>query len=116
MRTALVLACLLNLAAISPAHAQEVTGRVQGIYYQSANGVLVDAKMLHSPSAIRWADVEVRGRLVLVQMPADLNPKVGDLVAVRLAEPKSSQLAQILPTVTVGRALALEPESASVGR
>jgi hypothetical protein len=44
-----------------------------------------------------------------VRMPAAFNAGVGDLVAVRLAEPKSSQLAQILPQVAVSRALEINP-------
>jgi hypothetical protein len=111
MRPFIFLAGLLLAAVLSPASAEDATGRVRAIYYQAGPGVLVDAKMLHSPSAIRWADVDVRGRSVLVQMPAEMNAKPGDLVAVRLAEPKSSQLAQILPELAVSRAIAIDPQA-----
>jgi hypothetical protein len=109
MRTALALFCFGLFLFLSPANAQEVTGRVRAIYYEAAHGVLVDAKLTRRPSKIRWADVELAGRMVLVQMPAGFDPLVGDLVAVRLAEPKSSQLAQILPQVAVSRALEINP-------
>jgi hypothetical protein len=94
---------------LSPANAEEAVGRVRTIYYEAAHGVLVDARLSHRASAIRWADVQLPGRMALVQMPAGLNAGVGDLVAVRLAEPKSSQLAQILPQVAVSRALEINP-------
>jgi hypothetical protein len=109
MRTALVFFCFGLFLFLSPANAQEATGRVRAIYYEAARGVLVDARMSHRPSAIRWADVELQGRSVLVQMPSGLSAGVGDLVAVRLAAPKSNQLAQILPQVAVSRALEINP-------
>ena len=109
MRTALGLFCFGLFLFLSPANAQEATGRVRAIYYEAAHGVLVDARVTRRPSKIRWADIELSGRMVLVQMPADFNPVIGDLVAVRLAEPKSSQLAQILPQVAVSRALEINP-------
>jgi phosphoribosylformylglycinamidine (FGAM) synthase-like enzyme len=94
---------------MSPANAEEAIGRVRTVYYEAARGVLVDAKMTRRASVIRWVDVEVNGRMVLVQMPASLNAAVGDVVAVRLAEPKSNQLAQILPQVAVSRVLEVNP-------
>jgi hypothetical protein len=106
MRTVLA---LLVFAFASCAQAEETTGRVRAIYYEAARGVLLDAKLAHRPSAIRWADVDLGGRSVLVLMPAKLNAGVGDLVAVRLAEPRSNQLAQILPDVAVSRALDVDP-------
>ena len=92
MRTALAFFCFGLFLFLSPANAQEATGRVRAIYYEAAHGVLVEAKLARRPTAIRWADVGV-----------------GDLVAVRLAEPKSSPLAQILPQVAVSRALEINP-------
>jgi len=116
MRTAFFLACLLSFVAVSPVRAEEqLTGRIRTIYYEVARGVFVEASMKRSAAAIRWADVDLPGRSVLVQLPAELQAATGDLVAVRLAEPKSTQTAQILPMISVGRALAVEPES-STGR
>ena len=94
---------------LSPANAEEAIGRVRTVYYEAAKGVLVDAKLSRRGSVIRWADVEVQGRMVLVQIPGAMNAAVGDVVAVRLAEPKSSQLAQILPQVAVSRVLEVNP-------
>ena len=118
MRTALA---LLVFAFASCVQAEEATGRVLALYYEAARGVLVEARLAHKPTAIRWVDVELSGRTVLVQVPAGMNAAVGDIVAVRLAEPKSSQLAQILPGVRVARAVGInagsEPAGASsVGR
>jgi hypothetical protein len=94
MRTALGLAFLALLIGAFPLHAQEVTGRVRAIYYEAARGVLVDPKMLRRPSAVRWVDVELQSReTALVQLPSTLDAKVGDLVAVQLASPKSIQVA-----------------------
>src|SRR5258705_2600052 len=104
MRTVLAFFCFGLFLFLSPANAEEAIGRVRTVYYEAARGVLVDAKMARRASAIRWADVEVQGRMVLVQMPSGLEAGVGDLVAVRLAEPKSNQLAQILPQVAVSPA------------
>jgi hypothetical protein len=59
--------------------------------------------------------VEVSSRRILVQLPADMSAAPGDLVAVRLGDPKSTLLAQTLPTVAVNRA-ADAPGAASVGR
>jgi hypothetical protein len=109
MRTVLAFFCFGLFLFLSPANAEEAIGRVRTVYYEAARGVLVDAKMARRASAIRWVDVEVRGRMVLVQMPAGLEAGVGDLLAVRLAEPKSNQLAQILPQVAVSRALEVNP-------
>jgi len=113
MRFLLAFLCLYSVA--TPAGAEEVMGRVRALYYEAGRGVLVEAKMLHRPSAIRWADVELSSRRLLVQLPADMNAGPGDLVAVRIGDPKSSQLAQILPTVAVNRAVET-PGAASVGR
>jgi hypothetical protein len=52
---------------------------------------------------------------LLVQLPADMYAGPGDLVAVRLGDPKSSQLAHILPAVAVNRVVET-PGAASVGR
>jgi hypothetical protein len=113
MRVVVAFLCFCSVAA--PATADEVLGRVRALYYEAGRGVLVEAKMLHRSSAIRWADVEVSSRRILVQLPADMNAAPGDLVAVRLGDPKSTQLAQILPTVAINRAVET-PGAASVGR
>ena len=116
MRTALTLFCIACLLYLSPAGAEEATGRVRGIYYEASRGVLVDARMLRRPSAVRWADVELDGthaperKRQLVQMPAEMNAAIGDLVSVRLGEPKSTQLAGILPAIAMNRATTVNPD------
>jgi hypothetical protein len=117
MRTALVTFCIGTLLFACSASAEEATGRVRGVYYEAARGVLVDAKMLRRPSAIRWVDVELTGdhpperKRQLVQLPSEMNAAVGDVVAVQLGEPKSTQLAQILPAVAVNRAIKVDPQA-----
>src|SRR5690242_14444362 len=89
-----LLAVLLLLAL--PAGAEEASGRVRGIYYQAAPGVMVDARMLRSASAVRWADVELDGpqkRHAMVQLPREMQASVGDLLTVDLAGPKSMAIA-----------------------
>ena len=86
----------------SPAIAEEVTARVRTIYYEAAGGVLVEPSMLRRPGAIRWVDVELADRSrALVQLPLGLEPRLGDLVAVRLAAPKS--LIAAAEPIRVGR-------------
>lgn len=110
-----ILVALLILSVVLPAGAEETVGRVRAIYYEAARGVLVEQRMAHAHAGIRWADVETASRSLLVQLPSDMNPAPGDLVAVRLADPKTSQLAQILPAVAVNRAVDAG-SGASVGR
>lgn len=110
----LFLAFALAAAAFA-ARAEDTVGRVRAIYYEAARGVLVEARMGHPGSAIRWADVEAGSKRLLVQMPGDFHAQPGDLVAVRLADPKTSPLAQILPIVAVNRAVETDGAS-SVGR
>jgi hypothetical protein len=100
---------------LSPANAEETVGRVRAIYYEAAPGVLVDSRFAHRSTAIRWADVDVGGRSVLAKMAPELRARVGERVAVRLADPKSTPLAQVLPDVATARALEAVPES-STGR
>ncbi|HEX7251038.1 MAG TPA: hypothetical protein VF262_11705 [Burkholderiales bacterium] len=96
----------LFLAAVAGfAHAEDTVGRVRAVYYEAARGVLVEARMSHAASAIRWADVEAGSRRLLVQLPGGFPAAPGDLVAVRLADPKTSPLAQVLPAVAVNRAV-----------
>ena len=115
MRTALAL--LLLFSCLS-ARAEDALARVRAIYFETAPGVLVDARMSHRANAIRWADVETRsGRMLLVQLPSDMDTAPGELVAIRLGDPKASPLAQVLPTVAVNRAReAGAEEGSSVGR
>jgi len=102
MRTALGLALGAFLLAALPARGEEVTARVRAIYYEAAGGVLVEPRMLRRPSALRWVDVELVDRSrALVQLPSGLEPKVGDVVAVRLAAPKS--LIAVAEPIRVGR-------------
>ena len=117
MKATAVLLCIA--AALAPANssAEEAAGRVRGIYYEAARGVLVDAKMLRRQGAPRWADVELDGdhaperRRQLVQIPEGMQAAVGDTVALRLGEPKSTQLAGTLPILLENRALAVRPQS-----
>ena len=115
MKGLAALACFALVLFLSPANAEEASGRVRAIYYEAAPGVLVDSRFSHRRTAIRWADVEVGGRSVLAKMPQDVQAGVGERVAIRLADPKSSQLAQVLPTLSTARTLEVLPES-STGR
>jgi hypothetical protein len=110
----LLLAWVLAAVALT-ARAEDTVGRVRAVYYEAARGVLVEARMGHPASAARWADVETASRRLLVQVPAGVPAAPGDLVAVRLADPKTSPLAQILPAVAVNRAVEAGGAS-SVGR
>lgn len=111
MRPALVLCCLAFLFANAASAEETTTGRVRSIYYEAGRGVLVDASMLRRPLAARWADVELvgSGSRVLVQLAVGMDAAVGDLVSVSLGEANTSQLAQVLPSLTVSRAQKLEP-------
>lgn len=111
MRTLLALVLLL-LAATALA---DSGGVVQGVYYEAARGVMVDARMLRRPGAVRWVDVELAdGRRAMAQLPADLEAKVGDEVMVQFGEPKSIRVASVL---NVDRVMAVRSESsAGVGR
>jgi hypothetical protein len=109
-----LLCAVLALAAAFPAGAEEVPGRVDGVYYEAARGVFVPARGDEARGR-RWADVDVGGRKVLARVPDEMRVAPGDLISVRLGEPKSSQLATVLPTTTVTRALGADP-NASIGR
>src|SRR4051812_21085875 len=116
MKSFLALACFRGVSALAGlAGAEEAIRRGGGIYYEQAPGVLVDSRFHHRPSAIRWADVDIGGRSVLAKLPEEVQARIGERVAVRLADPKSTPLAQILPTVASARALEAVPES-STGR
>jgi hypothetical protein len=95
MRTALgfgFLACLLVSLA---AQADEVTARVRAVYYQAAGGVLLEPSLLRRPGGARWVDVELADRSrALVQLPAGMEARIGDVVAVQLATPKSIATAE----------------------
>jgi hypothetical protein len=99
------------------AAAEEATGTVRGVYYEAARGVLVDARLARRPSAIRWVDVELDGdqpaerKRQLVQVPAGMDATVGDIVALNLGEPKSTQLAAVLPAAAVNRVFAVNPQA-----
>jgi hypothetical protein len=117
MRTAAVVLLSATLLYAASSAAQEATGRVRGIYYEASRGVLVDAQMLRRPGATRWLDVELDGdqapekKRQLVLLPRDMNAAIGDVVALRLGEPKSTQLAEVLPAVAVNRARAIQPHA-----
>jgi hypothetical protein len=111
MRT-LVALVLLLLATTALA---DSGGIVQGVYYEAARGVMVDARMLRRPGAVRWVDVQLAdGRRAMAQLPANLDAKVGDEVMVQLGEPKSIRIASVL---NADRVIAVdsEPPSAGVG-
>jgi hypothetical protein len=116
MRALLGLFCIAALLYVPAAEAQETTGRVRGILFEAAPGVLVDASMIRSASAARWLDVELDGdvpsahKRQLVLLPRGMEASLGDRVALRLGEPKSSQLAGVLPAVASNRALAVKPQ------
>ena len=114
MRTALAVCSIAALCYLSNAFAEEASGRVRGVYFEAAPGVLVDASMQRRPFATRWADVEIDGdraapKRQLVQIPNDMHVTMGDQVTLRLGEPKSTQLAGVMPSVTLNRALAVTP-------
>lgn len=78
---------------MTPAEGQEVLGRVQALYAEGATGVLVEAALAPRHAPVRWADVEVDGRMHLVRVPAELRVRVGDRVSVRPGEPRSTHVA-----------------------
>ena len=109
----ILVACLFALLAVPAAHAEDVTGLVRGIYYEASRGVLVDASMMRRPSATRWVDVEFADKSRhLVQMPAQLNASIGDLVGVQLGEPKTMATASVL---TVSRVTEVRSQSRLAG-
>jgi hypothetical protein len=116
MKVLLAVVCLAGLLYVPGAGAQETTGRVRAILFEAAPGVLVDASMMRSPSAARWLDVELEGdapssrKRQLVFLPRGMEAALGDRVAVRLGEPKSTQLAGVLPAVASNRALTVNPQ------
>ncbi len=116
MRALLGLFCIAALLYVPSAGAQEATGRVRGILFEAAPGVLVDASMMRGASAARWLDVELEGdvplsrKRQLVLLPRGMEASLGDRVALRLGEPKSTQLAGVLPAVAANRALAVNPQ------
>ena len=90
MRTALSVSFLASVLAPWPTAADEVTARVRSIYYQAGGAVLVEPRLLRRPDAPRWANVELSDRSrALVQLPSDLQPRIGDVVVVQIAAPKS---------------------------
>ncbi len=109
------LCALVGALAAFPANAEEAAGRVDAVYYEAAPGILIAARVQGKAGGARWADVDVGGRKVLARVPDDMKVSPGDRIAVRLAAPKSSQLAYVLPTTTVSRALGPDP-NASIGR
>src|SRR4051812_23487472 len=102
MRAVLALFCIVALLYLPSAGAQEASGRVRGIYFEASRGVLVDASLLRRPGATRWLDVELDGdqpaerRRQLVLLRPGMDAALGDVVSLRLGEPKSTQLAEVL--------------------
>lgn len=74
----------------------------------------MEARFANGSTQVDWADVEVEGRMHLVRVPSELRTRVGDRVSVRLGEPRSTQVARVLPTVVESRALSIEPAGARV--
>jgi hypothetical protein len=114
VKTVLALIGIGLLLAMTPAQGEEVLGRVRALYAQAANGVLLEASLAPRNARVRWADVEVDGRMHLVRVPAELLPRVGDWVGVRLGEPRSTHVARVLPTTAENRALRIESAGARV--
>lgn len=111
-----VAVAFILLVAARPASAEDAFGRVDGVYYQAAPGVLVAAKLQRGSSVARWADVDLgSGRRVLARIPDDQQVSAGQRIFVRVGDAKSSQLAQVLPTTAVSRAVGPDP-NASIGR
>ena len=121
MKTVVSLLCLAALLYAGSTPAQDATGRVRGVYYEASRGVLVDASMLRGAKARRWLDVELDGQIAgearreLVLLPQGMDAVIGDRVALRLGEPKSTQLAEVLPGVAINRALAVESQPQFAG-
>src|SRR5262249_53909646 len=91
------------------AHAEDASGRVKAVYYETARGVMVDGSMLRPAGATSWVDVELDDqRRVLVQVPRHLRARVGDVVAVQLGEPKSVALASL---TTINRVTEIRSQS-----
>src|SRR3954464_30423 len=109
--------CSLALAFLGlmagGAQAQDAMGRVRGVYVEAARGVLVE-RSTPRPGAARWADVELDSsvaperRRVLVQMPPEMQAKIGDLVGVELATRRAEAIPmQRLSRITEVRSSAL---------
>ena len=112
MRTLAGLALFLVAAT---AFAGDTSGVVRGVFYEAGRGVMVDASMLRRPGAVRWVDVELAdGKRVMAQLPARIEAKVGDEVAVLLGDPKSVSIASVLTTDRV-IAVRTDPNSQSAG-
>jgi hypothetical protein len=112
MRTLAGLALFLLAAT---AFAGDTSGVVRGVYYEAGRGVMVDGSMLRRQGATRWVDVElVDGRRVMAQLPAHIEAKVGDEVAVLLGDPKNLSIASVLSTDRV-IAVRTDPGSQSAG-
>jgi hypothetical protein len=113
MRPLLACAFLSLTLWAAPASAHDdATGRVRGIYYEAARGVLIDASMLRKASAARWADVELdAGQRVLVQLPRGIDAGVGDLVSLHLGDGKWTQLAADVAVLRNSRITQVLPSS-----
>jgi len=117
MRIALSFAFLALLVGAFPLHAQEATGRVRAIYYEGARGVLLDPKMVRQPSAARWVDVEFADqRRALVQLPANIDTGIGDVVAVQLASPKTAEIARVDAPIRVSRVTEVRARASQLAR
>ncbi len=102
---------LILFSASSAVYAEDVVGRVRGVYFEAARHVLVDQRMQRAPASARlWADVELGTtiepdrRRVLVQVPQELRAAPGDVVAVQLEDLQPSRLAaNQIPMLRVSR-------------
>jgi len=112
MRTVTALALFLLAATAS---AGDAAGVVHGVYYEAARGVMVEARMLRRPGAVRWVDVELAdGRRAMAKLPAHLDARAGDEVTVQLGDPKDTRVASVF---SADRVVAVGAErSAGVGR
>jgi hypothetical protein len=94
--------------------AEQATGTVEAVYYEAAPGILQQWRPRIASRRL-WVDVDMDGRKVLARVPEGMPVSPGRRIAVFLGEPKSMPLAQALPTTTVSRVTAPDP-NASVGR
>lgn len=110
--------CALFLAGVvgcAPALADERSGRVDAVYVEVANGVLLEERLAGTRRGARWADIRLGDRKVLARVPEAMSVARGDRIALRLGAPKSDPLVATLPVTAFSRAVGEAP-TASIGR
>ena len=117
MRIALSFAFFALLVGSFPLHAEEAIGRVRAIYYEGVRGVLLDPKLVRNPSALRWVDVELDGRRrALVQLPARMDARIGDIVAVQLEGPRPVEIARADAPIRVSKVIEVRAQASQIAR